>query len=84
MAHGNFGIFKFMGFIVFETIDDSGKFISVVNTETFLDLFENDEFKILMKNGIIQIEEEGFKNQRDVTLESNPVLAFIELSFPKY
>ncbi len=61
------------------TTDDSGKFVSNISTDIYLALFENDIFNESLDKGLIEIEDSGFKNQRDVTLESNPVLAVIEM-----
>ncbi len=66
-------------FIYTSTTDDTGKFISHIRTDTYLGLFENDKFNEYLDKGIIEIEDGGFANQGDVTLESNPVLAIIEM-----
>ena len=53
--------------------------MSVFHTDKYLDLLDNDLFKSLQENGIVEFETEGFENQTDVTLESNQVIALIKM-----
>jgi hypothetical protein len=60
------------------TTNESGNFVSNISTDIYLALFQNSIFKGLIEKGIIEIEGGGFKNQNNVTLDSNPVIAVIE------
>lgn len=60
-------------------IEESGEYVSVLHTDKYLDLLENDLFKSLQEKGIVEFETEGFENQTDVTLESNQVIALIKM-----
>ena len=61
------------------TTDDSGNFVSNISTDAYQALFKNDKFNEYLDKGIIEIEDSGFEGQVYVTLESNPILAVIEM-----
>lgn len=58
-------------------VNDSGGFGGFITTDTYLDLIENEEFNDLLIKGVAKVEEQGFMNQKEVKLESNPVLSVV-------
>ena len=60
------------------TVKDADSFVGKISSYEMSELFDNKYFKSLQEQGKIEFEESGFANQREVTLESNPVLFTIE------
>jgi len=62
-----------------QAVDEAGRFIGYINADRYLNLTGTETFQKLSDSGVISIENKGFPNQGQVAIDSNPVIAVMEI-----
>lgn len=62
-----------------QAVDEAGRFIGYISADRYLTLVETDVFQKLADSGVIISEKKGFLNQGQVAIDSNPVIAVMEI-----
>jgi hypothetical protein len=62
-----------------QAVDEAGRFIGYITADRYLNLTESEIFQKLSASGVIVKETKGFPNQGLVAIDSNPVIAVLEM-----
>ncbi len=67
-----------------QAVDEAGRFIGYITADRYLNLEVSEIFQKLSNSGVIIKETKGFPNQGIVAIDSNPVIAVMEIDTLKY
>ena len=66
------------------TVDNAGRFIGYISADRYIDLIQTDHFMDLADKGVVHVSGNGYPDQKDVNINSNPVIAVMELDSSIY
>jgi hypothetical protein len=62
-----------------QAVDEAGRFIGYIPADRYVTLIESEIYQKFAGSGAIIVENKGFPNQGQVAIDSNPLLAVMEI-----